>query len=147
MGAQGRCSILSRSSPSDCATFFAGMALPMKAPAMKAMKGARSMKAKRVSKIARGKFARSQVLRGKKEKTQSGMTQASLMRNRYGKIVSKKASAAAEKRYQTSGAKVWADCIKQARKALNLKGFVPINGKVAEGRALYAKSKALYSEK
>merc|ERR1711879_872248 len=111
------------------------------------MKGARSMKAKRVSKIARGKLARSQVLRGTKEKTLSGMTKDSLMRNKYGKIVSKKASAAARKRYQTSGAKVWAQCIQQARKALNLKGFVPINGKVAEGRALYAKTKALYSEK
>merc|ERR1711879_1063751 len=105
------------------------------------MKGARSMKAKRVSKIARGKLARSQVLRGTKEKTLSGMTKASLMRNKFGKIVSKKASAVAKKRYQSSGAKVWADCIKQARKALNLKGFVAINGKQAEGKALYAKAK------
>merc|ERR1712151_72059 len=120
------------------------MALPMKkAPAMK---GARSMKAKRVSKVARGKFARSLVLRGSKEKTQGGMTKDKLMRNKFGKIVSKKASAAARKRYQTSGAKVWADCIKQARKALNLTGFVAINGKQAEGKALYAKSKSLYSE-
>merc|ERR1712113_938570 len=126
---------------------FAGMALPMKAPAMKAMKGARSMKAKRVTKIARGKRARSQVLQGRKEKTLSGLTQASLMRNKYGKIVSKKASAAAKKRYQTSGAKLWAECIKQARKSLSLKGFVAINGKQAEGKALYAKSKSLYSEK
>merc|ERR1712014_350783 len=111
------------------------------------MKSTRSMKAKRVTKIARGKFARSQVLTGKKEKTLSGLTKASLMRNKYGKIVSKKASAAAKKRYEKSGAKLWARCIHQARKALNLKGFVPINGKVAEGRALYANSKALYSEK
>merc|ERR1712048_21066 len=107
------------------------------------MGGARSMKAKRVTKIARGKRARSQVLQGRKEKTQSGLTQASLMRNKYGKIVSKKASAAAKKRYQTSGAKVWADCIKQARKALSLKGFVAINGKQAEGKALYAKAQSL----
>merc|ERR1712113_684493 len=100
-----------------------------------------------VTKIARGKFARSQVLRGKKEKTQSGLTQTSLMRNKYGKIVSKKASAAAKKRYQASGAKLWAECIKQARKSLSLKGFVAINGKQAEGKALYAKTKSLYSEK
>merc|ERR1711862_731824 len=63
-----------------------------------------------------------------------GLTQASLMRNKYGKIVSKEASAAAKKRYQTSGAKLWAECIQKARKSLNLKGFVPINGKVAEGK-------------
>merc|ERR1712048_1265556 len=119
-----------------------GMALqPMKkAPAMK---GAKTMKAKRVTKIARGKFARSQVLRGSKEKTVSGMTKDSLMRNKFGKIVSKKASAAARKRYQSSGAKIWADCIKQARKALNLTGFVAINGKQAEGKALYAKAQSL----
>merc|ERR1711879_743432 len=111
------------------------------------MKGARSMKAKRVSKIARGKFARSQVLRGTKEKTGSGMTKDRLMRNKFGKIVSKKASAAAKKSYQTSGAKAWAECIKQARKSLSLTGFVAINGKQAAGKALYAKSKSLYSEK
>merc|ERR1712066_1034916 len=116
----------------------------MKAPAMK---GGKSMKAKRVSKIAKGKFARSQVLRGSKEKTTSGMTKDSLMRNKLGKIVSKKASAAAKKRYQTSRSKVWANCIKLARKSLNLTGFVAINGKQAEGKALYAKSKSLYSEK
>merc|ERR1711933_259969 len=112
-----------------------------------AMKGARSMKAKRVSKIARGKRARSQVLRGTKEKTLSGMNKDSLMRNKYGKIVSKKASAAAKKRFQTSSIKALGECIKQARKALNITGFVAINGKLAEGKALYAKSKSLYSEK
>merc|ERR1712187_928954 len=107
----------------------------------------KSMKAKRVTKIARGKMARSQVLAGKKEKTYTGLTKASLMRNKYGKIVSKKASAAAKKRYASSGAKLWAECIKQARKALSLKCFVASNGKQAAGKALYAKSKALYSEK
>merc|ERR1712039_364088 len=93
--------------------------------------------------IARGKFARSQVLRGSKEKTISGMTKDMLTRNKFGKIVSKKASAASKKRYQSSGIKIWADCIKQARKALNLKGFVAINGKHVEGKALYAKAKSL----
>merc|ERR1712039_828741 len=101
------------------------------------------MKAKRVTKIGRGRFARSQVLRGSKVKTGSGLTKEKLMRNKFGKIVSKKASAASKKRYQSSGAKIWADCIKQARKALNLKGFVAINGKQAVGKALYAKAKSL----
>merc|ERR1712187_199133 len=104
------------------------------------------MGAKRVTKIARGKFARSQVLKGSKEKTVGGMTKEKLTRNKFGKIVSKKASAAARKRYQTSGAKIWADCIRQARKALNLTGFVAINGKQAEGKALYAKTKSLYEK-
>merc|ERR1712187_724756 len=99
------------------------------------------------TKIARGKFARALVLRGSKEKTVGGMTKDKLTRNKLGKIVSKKASAVARKRYETSGAKVWASCISQARKALNLTGFVAINSKHPQGKALYAKTKSLYSEK
>jgi hypothetical protein len=124
------------------------MALPTKkAVAMKtsAMKSARAMKAKRVSKIARGKLGRAQVLRGSKEKTLSGLTKDQLMRNKRGKIVSKKASAVSRRRFEKSTIKVWAECVFAARKALNLKGFVAINGKLAEGKALYAKAKALYS--
>merc|ERR1719458_1317113 len=67
------------------------MALPMKKAAamkamkakttsMKAMKAMKVMKAKRVSVIAKGKRARVSVFNGKKEKTQSGMTKASLVK-------------------------------------------------------------------
>merc|ERR1712144_66694 len=103
------------------------------------------MKAKRVSKIARGKRARSQVFSGSKEKMPSGLTKAQLVMNKRGKIVSKRASALHRKLYQKSTIKVWAECVNAARKALNLKGFVAINGKKAEGKALYAKAKALYA--
>merc|ERR1719282_201883 len=115
-----------------------------KAPAMKsvmkaAMKGVmKAMKAKRVSKIAKGKRGRAQVLRGTKDK---------LMRNKRGKIVSKKAAAASKKRYEASALKVWMECVSSARKALNLKGFVAVNGKMAEGKALYAKAKAIYASR
>merc|ERR1719355_536374 len=108
------------------------------------MKAMKAMKGKRVSIIARGVRARSAVMAGKKVKTSGGMTKDKLMRNKFGKIVSKKASAAAKRRFQSSSIKLWSDCIKQARKALNLKGFVAINGKQAEGKALYAKGKSLY---
>mmetsp|Transcript_34365 Transcript_34365/g.71972 ORF Transcript_34365/g.71972 Transcript_34365/m.71972 type:complete len:120 (-) Transcript_34365:145-504(-) len=118
------------------------MALAMKTVAMKG-----SMKSKLVSKIAKGKLARAMVLRGSKEKTATGLRKDNLFRNKYGKIVSKKASAASKKRYQTNPAKVWADCVKAARKSLNVTGFVAINGKRAEGKALYAKSKSLYAER
>merc|ERR1712061_433973 len=104
-------------------------ALPMKrAPAMKkAMKGASAMKAvmkkrapamktmkkramkKRVSKIARGRMSHALVLRGAREKTVGGLTKGDLMRNKRGKVVSP-----------------------TARKALNVKGFVAINGKSSE---------------
>merc|ERR1740123_1610700 len=100
------------------------------------------MKAKRVSVIAKGKRAKSAVFSGKKEKTQSGLTKSSLVRNKNGKVVSKAASAASKRRYANSGIKAWANAVKAARKALNLTGFVAIGGKSPTGKALYAKAKA-----
>merc|ERR1711884_797780 len=99
-----------------------------KAAAMKAMKAkTTSMKA----------------MKGMKEKTRTGLTKASLIKNKSGRIVSKAASARAKKAFATSGLKAWCDAVKAARKALNLTGFVAIGGKSATGKALYAKAKAL----
>merc|ERR1711953_1431900 len=126
------------------------MALPMKAAAteaettsMKAMKGMKVMKAKRVSIIARGKAARAKVFRGTKVKTISGITKDNLTKNKLGRIVSKVASARAKRNYATSGLKRWADAVKAARKALKLTGYVSVGGSSAIGKALYAKAKAL----
>merc|ERR1711953_328559 len=125
------------------------MALPMKkAAAMKAMKAMKAksmkvMKAKKVSVIAKGKMARAQVFNGRKQKTLSGMTKANFVKNKGGKIVSKKASERAKKAFASSGLKAWCDAVKAARKALNLTGFVAIGGKSATGKALYAKAKSL----
>ena len=63
----------------------------------KAMKAMKAMK--RVSKFAKGRYAKSVVFRGTKTSTVGGLTKSSLMRNKNGKIVSKKASAAGEKRF------------------------------------------------
>merc|ERR1719450_470668 len=115
----------------------------MKAMKAKAMKAMRSMKKKKVSVIAKGKRARSSVFRGSKVKTQGGLTQAMLTRSKTGKIVSKKQSAGAKKRFASSRLKAWSEAVKSARKALNIKGFVPVGGKTAAGKALYAKVKAL----
>merc|ERR1712045_70755 len=101
------------------------------------------MKAKRVSIIAKGKRARASVFRGSKVKTSGGMTKAKLTKNKSGKIVSKAASVRAKKAYASSGITAWADACKAARQALTLTGFVPIGGKSATGKALYAKAKAL----
>merc|ERR1712179_523844 len=92
-----------------------------------------------------GKLARAQVFRGSKEKTASGHTKDQLFKNKRGKIVSKKASAAGRKSF--ANIRTWFECVNAARKALNLRGFVAINGKKAEGKALYAKAKALYAER
>merc|ERR1719343_204771 len=107
-----------------------------KAPAMK-----NAMKAKRVSKIARGRFAKVLVLRGTKEKTTGGLTKESLIRNKRGKVVSKRASANGKRRFKNIEA--WVESVAAARKALQMQGFVAINGKSVQGKALYVKSKAL----
>merc|ERR1719281_928294 len=64
------------------------------------------------------------------------------MKNKRGKIVSKKASAAGKKRLAAnSGFAKWIQACKAARKALGIKGFAAIGGKSAQGKALYAKAK------
>merc|ERR1719254_308837 len=98
------------------------------------MKAMKAMKAKRVSVIAKGKNARATVFRGFKAKTASGMTKDNLAKNKRGKIVSKKASARSKKNFANSALKAWCDATKAARKALNLKGFVPVGGKTAQGK-------------
>merc|ERR1712187_1035894 len=109
--------------------------------AMKAMKAMRQpMKAKRVSVIAKVKRAKSAVFAGRKEKTVGGLRKDALRKNSKGKIVSKKASARAQKASAAGrGFRKWAE----ARKTLGLTGFVPVGGKTASGKALYAKAKAL----
>merc|ERR1712061_423534 len=107
------------------------------------MKRAGAMKAKKVSVVARGKGAKARVFSGRKQKTGSGLTKDKLMRNKLGKVVSKKRSAHAKKQWLKNGLKAWADAVKRARKELGLTGFVAIGGKSAAGKALYAKAKSL----
>merc|ERR1712151_1135226 len=102
----------------------------------------RAMKAKRVSIVAKGARAKASVFSGRKEKTSGGVTKAGLVRSKSGKVVSKKMSAQGKKVYGRT-IKAWADACKAARKALGVKGFVPMGGKSAAGRALYAKAKAI----
>ena len=105
----------------------------------KAMRAAKAMKAmKRVSKFAKGKMARAVVFRGNKEATLSGLTKANLMRNKNGKIVSKKASANGKKAY--ANIKGWTVAVQKARKALGVKGFVAVK----KGTPLYKKAKELF---
>merc|ERR1719150_3252548 len=105
---------------------------------MKAMK-----KAKKVSIVARGKLARAAVFKGKKAKTVGGLTKDSLTKSSSGKIVSKAASARAKKNFAQSALKKWIDAVKQARKQLGVTGFCAVNGKTSQGKAVYAKAKAI----
>merc|ERR1719163_1320959 len=98
-------------------------------------------KAKRVTKVASGKLAKSQVFRGRKEKTKSGLTREMLMKNKRGKVVSKGQSAAGKRKFHLI--KNWVDAIMKTRASLGVRGFVAINGRTLVGKALYVKAKAL----
>merc|ERR1711881_734800 len=104
-----------------------------KKKAKKAAKKPKKKKKKRVSKIAKGKFRKVLVLKGKKEKTVGGLTAKDLIKNKYGKVVSKKASAKAKK-------SPWIQAVVDARKALKITGFQAVK----KGTPLYAKAKGLY---
>merc|ERR550514_1045452 len=106
------------------------------------MKGMRR-KGMKKSVIAKGKRAKFSVFRGTKAKTASGLTKALLTKSKTGKIVSKQ-QAAGRKAY--ANIRNWTVAVSKARKALSLKGFVPVNGKSAQGRALYAKAKSFYTQ-
>mmetsp|Transcript_59357 Transcript_59357/g.165750 ORF Transcript_59357/g.165750 Transcript_59357/m.165750 type:complete len:158 (-) Transcript_59357:122-595(-) len=114
------------------------MAMAMK----KTGAAAKTMKAKRVATVARGRYAKALVLRGSKKKTTGGLTQEALMRNKRGKVVSKRASAAGKRAYRRI--ENWVEALMHAREALHVRGFVAINGRSLQGKALYVKTKALY---
>merc|ERR1711907_872726 len=100
----------------------------------------KAMKKKTVSKIAKGKYRKAVVFRGSKEKTSGGLTKSDLIKNKAGKIVSKKMSAAAKKRFSRTF-KGWLDAVQKARKELGVKGFVAIK----KGSELYKKAKEFYN--
>merc|ERR1719476_347757 len=118
--------------------------------AMKAMKSAmksmRRMKAMKVSKVAKGKRAKNSVFRGTKEKTSGGLKKSDLMKNKRGKVVSKKRSASSKNGKGGKKIAKWAAAFKAARKAMGVKGFVPCGGKTNQGKALLAKTRSFYKK-
>lgn len=97
----------------------------------------KARKVKRVSKIAKGRMAKVMVFKGKKEKTVGGMTKASLIKNKSGRVVSKKQSLQAKKKLGG-----WLAAVAKARSELKIKGFVAIK----KGTPLYAKAKSYYKK-
>merc|ERR1712224_785106 len=106
---------------------------------MAAMKAMKAMKKKAVSKIAKGRMAKSVVFRGTKAKTTGGLTASDLVMNKRGKIVSKKATAHGKKAYANING--WTAAVQKARKALNVKGFVAVK----KGTPLYNKAKEFFA--
>merc|ERR1712185_862999 len=100
----------------------------------------KAMKAKTISKIAKGKLKKVVVFAGRKEKTSGGLKKTDLMKNKTGRIVSKKAHAAGKKAY--ANIKGWTVAVQKARKELGVKGFVPVK----KGSALYKKATEFYMQ-
>merc|ERR1712039_11082 len=94
--------------------------------AMKAMKASMKMrmkmKAKKVSK--------------------TGLKKTDLIKNKNGKVVSKKMSLKGKKVYKQISN--WTVAFNKARKSLGVKGFVPCGGKTAQGQALLKKTRSFY---
>merc|ERR1711929_68555 len=99
--------------------------------AMAAMKAMRAMKKKVVS----ARLAKRHAFFGKIDKTQSGLKKTDLVKNKSGKIVSKKMS-------QRAKASPWLAAVKKARSALKIKGFCAIK----KGTPLYKKAKEFYAQ-
>merc|ERR1712129_18998 len=117
----------------------------MKAAMKTVMKKAAMKKAMKKSKIAAGKLAKALVLRGVREKTSGGLRRSQIMKNKRGKVVSKMKSEMSRKKYKGSQFEAWMKAVAAARKELGITGFVALNGKTPQGRALYAKAKANYT--
>merc|ERR1712137_759894 len=95
--------------------------------------------------IAKGKRGKVSVFKGTKVKTVGGLKKTDLMKNKNGKIVSKKSHAAGKKAFKQISK--WTAAVNKARKALGVKGFCAIGGKSAKGLALYKKAKSFYKIK
>merc|ERR1711964_419792 len=99
------------------------MGKAMKAAAPKAMK---AMKKKVIS----ARLARRHAFAGKLTKTKTGLTKSDFVKNKSGRVVSKKASLRAKK-------SPWIAAVQAARKELKIKGFFAIK----KGTPLYKRAK------
>ena len=108
--------------------------------AMKAMKAAapKAMRAMK-KKVISAKLARRHAFAGKISKTKTGLTKSDLVKNKMGKIVSKKASLKAKK---LNAFGPWLAAVKKARAELKIKGFSAIK----KGTPFYKRAKELYTK-
>merc|ERR1712118_411210 len=101
--------------------------------AMKAMAEIKAMKAMKAMKKLKPFTEKRHAFAGTLGKTRSGPTKADLVKNKHGKVVSKKQSLRAQKN-------PWIAAVNKARKALGVKGFSPVK----KGTPLYTKAKSFY---
>jgi len=117
-------------------------AMAMKAMAMKAMKAMKTMKAMKAMKAMKKKKAMKKLksftqkryaFLGKLTKTATGLTKGDLVKNKRGKIVSKKNMLRGQKN-------PWLQAVQKARAALKVKGLALVK----KGSPLYTKAKEFY---
>ena len=96
--------------------------------AMKAMAAMKAMKAMKKKPIS-AKLARRHAFAGKLAVTKTGLTKSDLVKNKSGRVVSKKLSAHGE-------ANAWMTAVTKARAALKTKGY----SSVKKGTPLYRKA-------
>merc|ERR1712183_836689 len=102
----------------------------------KAAKAMKAMKAMKAKKVISSKLQRRHVFAGKADKSEGGLKKGDLIKNKAGRIVSKKASARAK-------ANTWMVAVKAARAALKIKGFLACK----KGSEFYKKAKELQKKK
>merc|ERR1712066_477425 len=107
----------------------------MRPAPMRTMKVMKVMKAMKKSTIAKGKTAKRDIWQGKKLKTKKGLRKEDLMKNKEGKIVSKKKS-------QKGRESKWSLATAKARAIKGYTGFKAIK----KGGSFYAKAKEFLAE-
>merc|ERR1719343_1908287 len=109
--------------------------------------GAMKMASKMMRRMAKKKSIvgkKRSVFSGTKVKTVGGLKKSDLIKNKRGKVVSKKASFRSKNSKNGKKIAAWGNAVKAARKALGIKGFLPVGGKTPAGRALLAKVRSFY---
>ena len=99
-------------------------------------KARKAKKAKKVSVVGK----KWQVWNGTRQKTVGGLTKKDLMKSKSGKIVSKKLALRARGNMKSNGLSKWMAAVKQARKEMNIQGFVAIK----KGTPYYKRVRAIY---
>jgi len=83
--------------------------------------------------------SRRQVWNGTRQKNMSGMDKSCFMKNKSGKIVSRKQHAAGKRAFKNI--RGWTQAVSKARKALGITGFCAVK----KGTALYMKAREFYN--
>merc|ERR1719282_858910 len=86
-----------------------------------------------------------QGFKGTRVKSSGGLKKADLIKNKRGKVVSKKQSQAAKARFAATCGK-WLAAVTKARKALKVTGFQAVGGNSQKGQLLLKQARSFYKK-